>query len=403
MKVRKLSRFLIFLLLFSVMVNVSVAAENNTSSVKGSGQWPNLSNPLNSISDNNTTTVNQTVAERRFNSSSLEWEGINQNGAVVQTGAITNNTSVTKSNNFGYSKYNLFDKGSMMVADGFTLFLIRMADEMVTMGFESDEEELKIRDNYGEVVSIIYKMATAEFHPENIPFIRDLQLRCNIIGILIILCYIFLGASSVNLLNFKSSNSAQIASKVRSKFGIQLSDYRATVMEMCLMQMFGYFFLWFSIEVETMFCKLIMLNVLDKIAPTGENVIMYLMMAICYLVMALVLAYRLLIIALFHCGYLIVIGMYCFPMSRDAAKAALYYYLKILFMRTAIVGITVVGIGVTTSLNTADLGLAALGLLYVWPLMYTALIIILIAYGLITIFQIKNVFGATKKLVRHYI
>ena len=180
---RKLPKFLLFFLLFSVMINVSVAAENNTSSVKGSDQWFNLSdNPLNSISGNNTTTVNQTVAERRFNSTSLEWEGINQNGTVVQTGAITNNTSVTKSDNFGYSKYNLFDKGSMMVADGFTLFLIRMADEMVTMGFESDEEELKIRDNYGEVVSIIYKMATAEFHPENIPFIRDLQLRCNIIG-----------------------------------------------------------------------------------------------------------------------------------------------------------------------------------------------------------------------------
>jgi hypothetical protein len=130
---RKLPKFLLFLLLFSVMVNVSVAAENNTSSVKGSDQWSNLSdNPFNSISSNNTTTVNQTVAERRFNSTSLEWEGINQNGTVVQTGAITNNTSVTKSDDFGYSKYNLFDKGSMMVADGFTLFLIRMADEMVT-------------------------------------------------------------------------------------------------------------------------------------------------------------------------------------------------------------------------------------------------------------------------------
>ena len=353
----------------------------------------------------NTTndTINTTVAERRFNSTTLEWESMNANGTVVQTGPIANNTSVTDSDDFGFNDYNIFDKGSMMVADGLKLFLIRLSDEMISLGFQSDDEELKVRDNYGYVVNIIYKMSTAEFQPGDNAFIKEMQLRFNIIGIFLILCYIFLGAASVNMTNFRMEGSARLAAKIRSKYNIDITDYGATVMEMCLMQMFGYFAIWFSIQVETVFCKLIMFNVLDMIAPTGENVILYLMMSICYLLMGLVLAYRIIIIAMFYGGYLIVVGMYCFPMSRDAAKSAVKYFLKILFLRTIIVGITVIGVGVTTSIHGDGLGLAAVGLLYVWPLMYAALIIILIAVSLVVILGIKDVFGTTTKLARHYI
>lgn len=370
-------RILSLCILIFLFVNIAVAADNNL------------------IGNNKTQYV--------FNSTSLQWDYVDESGNIQ---AIPeNNTTVISQNhqNFGKNDNSLFDKGSIMVADGFKLFLVRIADEMVSLGFRADEDELKVRDNYGYVVSMIYQMATAEFDPESNPFIREIQLRCNIIGIFLILSYIFLGASSVNLTNFKTPESTMIAAKMRSKFHINLSEYGATVMEMCLMQMFGYFFLWFSIQVEAVFTKLVMMNILDKIAPTGENTIMYLMMAICYLIMGIFMAYRIIVIALFHCGYLIIIGLYCFPISRESAKSALYYYMKILFMRTIIVAITVIGVGVTSSIDVGSLGLAAIGLLYIWPLMYSAMIVLLIAVSLIIILQIKDVFGVTKRLVRHYV
>jgi hypothetical protein len=399
---KELSKICLFFVVFAI-VSPAVAAENSTVGSSTQDKYFN-SSTLSWEPSENVSSINNSSTSVVSPSSFIGVSIARSNSSIESNSTTETNNSTTETNtdNFGSTDSSYFDKVSGTIADGIHLAIVRLADEAIMMGFRANDEELKIRDNYGYVVQMIYLMATAEFYPEENPFIQEVQIRCNIIGIFLILFYIFLGASSVNLISFRTAESAKIASKLNSKFHLSISEYGATVMEMCLMQIFGYFFLWFTIQIEAVFTKLIMLNILDKIAPTGENTIMYIMMTLCYLLIGIALAYRIIIISLFHCGYLIVVGLYCFNISREAAKAAFYYYLKMLFMRTIIVGITTVGVGVTSSIDVGSLGLAAIGLLYIWPLMYAALILILILISLKLIFGIQDIFGKTAKLVRYY-
>jgi len=150
-----------------------------------------------------------------------------------------------------------------------------------------------------------------------------------------------------------------------------------------------------------------MFQVLDRIMPTGNNIIMYLMMAICYLIIGIAIAYRIIIISIFHASYIAWIGLYCFSVTRQAAVAAWWYYIKILFMRTIIVGVTVIGVGVISYVQvpTGSLGEDALELvlvLLIHPLLYSALVLILVIICIMFIVGIKNVMSASKYAIRRY-
>jgi hypothetical protein len=98
-----------------------------------------------------------------------------------------------------------------------------------------------------------------------------------------------------------------------------------------------------------------------------------------------------------------IVGLYCFGITRESAVACFLYFEKILFMRTIIVGITVVGVGIIYSVKISPQPIGVvegLAYLYLQPVMYAALILILVITSVKLIFGIKSIFGAVSNAIR---
>ncbi|MCK9310850.1 MAG: hypothetical protein M0P26_01085 [Bacteroidales bacterium] len=304
------------------------------------------------------------------------------------------------------SKLNPLNIGKKMVGEGGIYFLELLGDAGFKVG-SKDADTVAVKENYGNAVAMIYTMATLEFDPSENTFVKDIQFRFAIIGFFLIVLFILLGAINVNIYAMTSANNVEKAYILSNRYHIPINEYALTLIEACVMMTAGYIILRLTIVMELMFTKLIMFQILDRILPTGSNIIMYLMMSICYLIIGFAIAYRIIIISIFHASYIAWIGLYCFGITRPAATAAWWYYLKILFMRTIIVGVTVIGVGVISyvHVHTGSLGEDALELVLValiHPLLYSALVLILAIVCIMFIVGIRNVMSASKYAIRRY-
>lgn len=294
--------------------------------------------------------------------------------------------------------------GSKMVGEGGIYFLEMLGDAGFKAG-TNNTDTVTVRENYGNAVALIYTLATIEFDPSSSAFIKETQLRFSLIGFFLILMFIILGAVNVNLYTMTSGKNSERAWILNNRYHIPINEYALTLIEACILMVAGYVLLRVTIVMELMFTKLIMIQILDRILPTGGNIVMYLVMSFCYLVIASSIAYRILIIAFFHASYVVWIGLYCFGVTREAAISAFWYYIKMLFMRTVIVAVTVIGVGVISTVHLArDTGAGRIGddilMMIVQPILYGALVLILLIVCITFILGVRRVMTATNYAVR---
>jgi hypothetical protein len=303
---------------------------------------------------------------------------------------------------------NPLNVGKKMVGEGGIYFLELLGDAGFNVGMNgSTNEATNIKKNYGQAVALIYAMTTIEFDPSQNDFIKELQIRFGLIGFFLMLMFILLGGAYVNIYMVTSARNAEKAYILSNRYHIPINEYALTIVESCLMMTGGYMVLRVTILMELLFTKLIMLQILDRIAPTDSNLIMYLMMSLCYLLIGIAIAYRILIIGLFHATYIVFIGLYCFGITRPVSVAAFLYYLKMLFLRPILVGVTVIGVGIISTLGlpagSNPTGAASLiSNFIIQPVMYSALVLILLIICVMFILGVTTVVSATKLAVRRY-
>lgn len=310
-------------------------------------------------------------------------------------------------NNSILDSLNPLNVGKKMVGEGGIYFLELLGDAGFKVGVNGTSDTVNIKKNYGQAVALIYTLATIEFDPSQNAFIKEMQLRFGLIGFFLILLFVLLGGASINIYSITSAKNAKKAYILSNRYHIPINEYALTLVESCLMMTGGYVILRLTVMMELMFTKLIMLQILDRIAPTDSNVIMYLMMSLCYLIIGVAIAYRILVIGLFHATFIVFIGLYCFGITRPTAVAAFMYYLKMLFLRPIIVGVTAAGVGIISFIgvpqNTS--GTEALDLLsnfIIQPIMYSALVLILVVICIMFILGVTTVINASRIMVKRY-
>lgn len=211
---------------------------------------------------------------------------------------------------------------------------------------------------------------------------------------------------SINWYQITSLKNRDTAYILSTRCHLPINEYTLTIIEACVLMIFGYVVLWMLLTFETWIAKQIMLSVLDTIQPTGDNKIMYIMMSICYIVMSLVIAMRLLILSLFCSCYMIFVGLYCFGFARESAISAFFYFVKMVFLRTIILGITVLGVGIISTIkvypnsNPFLVILEGFGVLYITPLLYTALMIILLIVSICMMVGLRKIFWTARTVRR---
>jgi hypothetical protein len=116
---------------------------------------------------------------------------------------------------------------------------------------------------------------------------------------------------------------------------------------------------------------------MDSIAPTPDNVILYFIMAVLYLIMSIFFAWRTIVIGLVAAFALVLGGLYVMEYTRPAATLAIKYFLSLTFMQVIIVAVTSGGVLIIQGLKDLTLLPASSELT-----LYLALMLLLVAIGL---------------------
>ncbi len=223
--------------------------------------------------------------------------------------------------------------GSKMVSSGISLFAKSAIDGMYA-SFDSNTE---INSKFGSVRGALFTVITFVPNSYQDPTIKNLYQNYNNLAIFFVTIFIFGEWANRNLARMK------VTSSVFGEKDLSTSKFWGGLC-MCGIALCANLFYMFGLQIIQALSQFAMGNVMDSIAPSPENIILYSMMAVCDLVVFVFFVVRYFIIyaVAILCTVLAVLLVPDF--SRDFAKKSIDNVIRILLLQPVAIFFTCLGI-----------------------------------------------------------
>ena len=222
----------------------------------------------------------------------------------------------------------LSDAASTAISNGMENFCISAADNIFSMSFSGYDDSA---DN--GTVGYIYNIASYTLDPMKFEITQDFISFSKSIfkaayPILLLCAFI-----AVLLTHYKTGALQQIEQITGVKVGSKSNILARKAIDGIIVAVFMYVFIYFVFTLNNILTKAVMINILDVISPSPDNFILYLIMAVCYLVMGIFFSLRTLILFLF-CGFALIIG-FCLliDFTKETAIGLCAYFVQCVFFQ----------------------------------------------------------------------
>ena len=162
--------------------------------------------------------------------------------------------------------------GSGMVSAGINQFGRSLID-----GLYASFDNSSVTQKFGSTRGALYTAITYVPNPYDDPTIEGLYQNYNALAIFFVIIFIFGAWASRNLARMK------VTSSVFGDKDLSTSAFFGGLC-MCGIALCANFFYLFALQIIQALSQFAMSNVLDSIAPTPDNLILYAMMAVCDIV-----------------------------------------------------------------------------------------------------------------------
>jgi len=226
----------------------------------------------------------------------------------------------------------LSDAASTAISNGMENFCISVADNIFSMSFSGYDDSA---DN--GTVGYIYNVASYTLDPMKFEITQDfIEFSKSIFkeSYSILLLFAFI---TVLLTHYKTNALQQIEQITGVKIGSKSNVLASKAIDGIIVAVFMYIFIYLVFTLNNILTKAVMISILDVIAPSPDNFILYLIMAVCYLVMGIFFSLRTLILFLF-CGFALIIG-FCLliDFTKESAIGLCAYFVQTVFFQFFIV------------------------------------------------------------------
>ncbi len=244
------------------------------------------------------------------------------------------------------------DIGSQMVSNGLKIFTYTIGDSMISLGSGNQTINQTNRD---AVSSMIFNLLTFTVDPYKFSFVQEWQQVMVIFFVMLTLLMIMLGGASV-LINRTSPEIAyRISWMLDSPAFFDINKWLSTIFVSVIFLLLGTFGLYYLLQLEYIVSAIITENALLTAPPTIDNLIAYLLFALAYFLLSIIMAIRAVIILLMAAGALGLFALYLIPQTREFAVRAFMYFLVVLFMQPALLFIAAVGLAFVNMIPLAAL------------------------------------------------
>lgn len=223
------------------------------------------------------------------------------------------------------------DAVSLSITNGIIRSFIAISDSIysITLGFDTTAGT--------GAVGAIYNIATYTPNPMDFGITKDYIDFSKSIYKEVFSLIIILTAISLLFIHFKPG----AFQKLKEISGINAESRAGVLLEKgvkaIIISIFLYVFIYFILDINERLTKVVILDIIDLISPTGDNVILYFAMALCYLAMLLFFLWRLLEIFLF-CGFAYLIAlMFLSDHTKEKAEDLCMRFIQTVFFQFFIV------------------------------------------------------------------
>lgn len=262
--------------------------------------------------------------------------------------------------------------GAQMIEAGMKLFANSIGDSMISLGTGNDTV------NRAETPSLIFKMITYTVDPYTFPWVKKWWNTMLVFYVFVFTIACIGGATLVLIQKMSPDTLSRIAWLLDENSGsFYLQNWLGKMVLGLLFPVITLFGVYVILLINYAVSGLITAKALNAVPPTIDNMIAYFFMALAYLILTIVFALRNIIIVLFAAGSLGIAALYLIPQLQDFVKSIFVYFIIVVFMQPALIFTAAVG---TIFIQNLPLELS----MFV-SVSYIALIILLVAMGIVCI------------------
>jgi hypothetical protein len=227
--------------------------------------------------------------------------------------------------------------GSDMVSGWVTTGLNNWLKGLIGGMYTSFENNSAVKNQFGSPRGALYTAITYVPNPYEDPTIKGLYQNYNALAIFFVIIFIFGEWSNRRLASMK------VTSSVFGDKDLSTSKFFGGL-AMCGIALFANLLYMYALQIIQALSQFAMANVLDSIAPSPDNLILYFMMALCDLTVFIFFVIRYFIIYAVAVLCTIIAVLLVPDFSRDFAKKTIDHIIRILLLQPVAIFFTCLGI-----------------------------------------------------------
>jgi hypothetical protein len=231
------------------------------------------------------------------------------------------------------SDYSVTDAGADMVAKGIQKALIIAADSM----YGAFNDKMAINEKFSTPQGALFNFSTSIPDPYNTPEVKSLSKNYRYLAIFFVILFILGEFMNRNLARMKVTES------VFGNKDLSTSKFVGGI-AMCFIGLFANFIFMGALKVTEVLSQYAMFSVMNSIAPSPDNVVTYLGMALCdfCLMIFFIIRYYIIVATAIVCTVIAVLWVP--EPTREFAQKTTEMIIRILALQPAAVFATSVGI-----------------------------------------------------------
>lgn len=262
------------------------------------------------------------------------------------------------------------------VKKGMDTWLYGIGDSMVNLNGNGTLDSAARQETPG----LILRMLSFTIDPFTLDFVKTWWGTSLIFFVTIAILYICMGGALALLQTYNPSLMQRLTWFESGTYNdnFELKKWLSNVALSLIFPFITYFGLYIILQLCYIVTALLAQSALNSIPPTAENIVVYLFMALTYLLLSIIMSIRNIVIVVFCAGGLMLAALYLIPSLQNLVKNIFMYFLLLVFLQPLLVFVAAVGVMFVTSLPKE--------LMMFQASLYFSLKILLLLIGLVVTF-----------------
>ncbi len=287
--------------------------------------------------------------------------------SIVSSAAIVNNSSNAA--------------GSDMVSGGIDNWLSGSADSI--MGIADNVNANQPKRSSGEMA--LFEMITVDYDPfQNPGVIKTLQ-NTSILFLFLFVIFVFGGMAYVMIHQKYPQTGEALDYALNMEKGFDYKEYFKTLGSVIIFMVFGFLAVYVVLLISQVLSKMMAITALDAVVSSPSSPIIYIFMAIAYLILSIFIAIRLLVISVITALLFILFALWAFHIMRDVITMVFIYFATMIFMQPILISIASIGVMTIEWIIGSRIWMNEVYLLYIGLVVLLVIVALVLTLGPVTV------------------